>query len=452
VTLKLWSSQWLGRLSPDKLRGVERALISEAIKKPGETSTLEGWVQTRRDHGKLIFLDLWDRSGVIQIVIKSGAPEDLKPQAAVQVTGKIQERSPETINPNLTTGKFEVVADEVKVLAKSEPLPFDIDTDLQIETFLDNAPLTLRSKKAKAIFKIQSEIARAFKDFLTDEGFTEIHTPKIVATATEGGANLFEIKYFDQTAFLAQSPQFYKQIMTGVFERVFEIGPVFRAEPHSTTRHVNEYVSLDIEMAFINDERDIIETGHNFMRYLVGKLGPLSYEFSLFNATLPQVSDEPMVITFKEAQEILLKNFDRDIRSEPDFEPGDEKMLGEYFAKEKGTDFIWVTGYPTKKRPFYTKPREDDKDVSRGFDLIFRGMEIITGGQRINSYDELVTSLKGRGLKPEDFDYYLQSFQYGMPPEGGFALGLERITSRLLGIENVRLATLFPRDINRLTP
>jgi nondiscriminating aspartyl-tRNA synthetase len=188
------------------------------------------------------------------------------------------------------------------------------------------------------------------------------------------------------------------------------------------------------------------------MKYLVERLSPLSYELSLFGAILPKVSQEPTVITFKEAQEILLKNFDRDISSEPDFEPGDEKMLGEYFAKEKDTDFVWVTGYPTRKRPFYTKPRQDDPEVSRGFDLLFRGMEIITGGQRINNYDELVSSLKSRNLEPEDFEYYLQAFRYGMPPEGGFALGLERITARLLGIDNVRLATLFPRDINRLTP
>lgn len=431
---------------------MERTLALDSVKKIGEKVTLEGWVQTRRDHGKIAFLDLWDRTGLIQIVVKEELSEEVKPQTAVRVIGSVQERSKETVNSNLPTGQVEVVSETLEVLAGSQPPPFDIDTDLQIETFLDHAPLTLRSKKARATFKIQSEIARTFREFLSGEGFTEVHTPKIVATATEGGANLFEITYFERKAFLAQSPQFYKQIMTGVFERVFEIGPVFRAEPHSTTRHVNEYVSLDMEMAFIRDETDVIRVGHRFMKYVVDALRPLRYEFGLFEAKLPEVSDEPLIVTFQECQQILLKEFNRDITKEPDFEPGDEKMLGEYFAKEKGTDFVWVTGYPTRKRPFYTKPRDDDREVSRGFDLLFRGMEVITGGQRINDYQELVDSIKGRGLKPEDFEYYLEAFRYGMPPEGGFALGLERLTAKLLGIENVRLATLFPRDINRLTP
>lgn len=431
---------------------MERTLVKDTVGKVGEKVTLEGWVETRRDHGKIAFLDLRDRSGLLQIIVKDGLPEEIKPQTALLINGTVQARSKETENPNLPTGKVEVLSDSLEVLAGAESQPFDIDTELQIETFLDHAPLTLRGRKARAAFKIQSEIAKAFREFLTKEGFTEIHTPKIVATATEGGANLFEIKYFEKIAYLAQSPQFYKQIMVGVFERVFEIGPVFRAEPHSTTRHVNEYVSLDMEMGFIKDETDIISIAHKFMKYLVETLKPLQYEFSLFDAKLPEVSEESLIKTFQECQEVLLKQFSRDITQEPDFEPGDEKMLGEYFAKKEGTDFIWVTGYPTRKRPFYTKPREDNRQVSRGFDLLFRGMEIITGGQRINDYQELLDSLKSRSLKPESFDYYLEAFRYGMPPEGGFALGLERLTARLLGIENIRLTTLFPRDINRLTP
>lgn len=431
---------------------MERTLAFEAVKKVGEKVTLEGWIEKRRDHGKIVFLDLMDRSGMIQVVVKDELSQMVRPQTSIRVTGTVQERSKETENPNLPTGKFEVLSDNLEILSVAEPLPFDIDSDLKIETFLDHAPLTLRSWKAWATFRIQSEIAKAFREFLTREGFTEVHTPKIVATATEGGANLFEINYFDRKAYLAQSPQFYKQIMTGVFERVFEIGPVFRAEPHSTTRHVNEYVSLDMEMAFIKDEADVIAVGHRFMGHLVTALQPLQHELGLFGAKLPAVSSEPLIVTFVECQQILLKEFNRDATSEPDFEPGDEKLLGDYFAKEKGTDFIWVTGYPTRKRPFYTKPRQDNPEISRGFDLLFRGMEIITGGQRINDYQELVESISRRDLKPEDFEYYLEAFRYGMPPEGGFALGLERLTARLLGIENIRLATLFPRDVNRLTP
>lgn len=437
---------------PDKIYKMERTLAAEAVKKVGQTVDLEGWVQTRRDHGKIAFLDLWDRSGLIQVVVKENLGDEIKPQTAVRVRGTVQQRSKETENPNMSTGKIELLSEKMEVLAPSSALPFDIETDLQIETFLDNAPLTLRSNKSRSAFKIQSEIAQAFRQFLTGEGFTEIHTPKIVATATEGGANLFEIKYFEGKAYLAQSPQFYKQIMVGVFERVFEIGPVFRAEPHSTTRHVNEYVSLDMEIAFIGDETDVIAVGHRFMKELLHRFESLKSEFDLFGATLPKLPEKPLVITFQEAQEILLREFNRNINKEPDFEPGDEKMLGEYFAKKENSDFVWVTGYPTRKRPFYTKAREDNHEVSRGFDLIFRGMEIITGGQRINDYNELVNSIQSRGLKPEDFEYYLQAFRYGMPPEGGFALGLERLTARLLDLENIRLTTLFPRDINRLTP
>lgn len=432
---------------------MERTLAKDIVKKVGDKVTLEGWVQTRRDHGKLVFFDLWDRSGLVQIVDKSGTGlSDVKPESAVRVTGTVQERTPSTINPNLLTGKYEVLSSETSTIALAQSLPFDIDTDLQIETFLDHAPLTLRGKKSRAAFKIQSEIAAAFREFLGNEGFTEIHTPKIVATATEGGANLFEIKYFDKVAYLAQSPQFYKQIMVGVFERVFEIGPVFRAEPHSTTRHVNQYFSLDMEMGFIKDEIDVINMGHSFMKHVLSRLTSLKEEFELFESPLPKVSDKPLIKTFQECQQILLKEFKRDITKEPDFEPGDEKLLGEYFAKNEKSDFVWVTGYPTRKRPFYTKPREDDPEISRGFDCLFRGMEIITGGQRINDYQELVASLRSRHLDPDNFSYYIEAFKYGMPPEGGFALGLERLTARLLGIENIRLTTLFPRDMGRLTP
>jgi nondiscriminating aspartyl-tRNA synthetase len=433
---------------------MERTLALESIKKIGEKVTLEGWVITRRDHGKIVFIDLWDRSALIQVVVKEvseGDLEKIKPQAAVRVSGTVQKRSQETVNPKIQTGSYEVVTSDIQVLAEAASLPFDIETDLQIETFLDHAPLTLRSKKAKAIFKVQAEIVQAWREFLNGAGFTEIHTPKIVATATEGGANLFEIAYFDRKAYLAQSPQFYKQMMVPVFERVYEVGPVFRAEPHSTTRHINEYVSLDMEMGFIEGPEDVIEVGNSFIKFLINKLEPLKYEFGLFEAAPPSATEIP-TLSLREAQEILKKEFNRDVVGDPDFEPNDEKLLGEYVKNKWKSDFVWVTGYPTKKRPFYTMPDPKNKEVSRGFDLIFRGMEIITGGQRINDHQMLVEAIKSRGLNPSDFAYYLEAFQYGMPPEGGFALGLERLTAKLLGIENIRLATLFPRDLQRLTP
>ncbi len=436
---------------------MQRTLALEVINKVGEKVLVEGWIVTRRDHGKIVFLDLWDRSGLLQVVINTGQSEfpelgKLSPQSSVRIEGLVKERGPGAINDKLPTGQVELSAEKLEVLSEAHSLPFDIDSDLQIETFLDNAPLTLRSKKARATFIVQSEITRSFAQFFSGEGFVQINTPKIVASATEGGTNLFQIDYFEKKAYLAQSPQLYKQIMVGIYERVFEIAPVFRAEPHSTTRHINEYVSLDIEMAFIEDHMDIIAMGNKFFTELTSNLQKFSYEFSLHGAELPEVPAEIPVMTLREAQELIKAERGRDIVGDPDFEPGDEKLLGEIVKEKFSSDFVWVTEYPTKKKPFYTKRLPGNPELTRGVDLIFRGSEIISGGQRINDYDELVDSIKDKGLNPENFGYYLEAFKYGMPPEGGFALGLERLTARLLGLDNVRLATLFPRDLNRLTP
>ena len=431
---------------------MERTLALDSVKKVGEKISLEGWVQTRRDHGKIVFIDLWDRSGLVQIVVKTGLDENVKPQTSVRIEGSVQERSKETVNPNLPTGTVEVVSDKVEILGQAAALPFDIDTDLQIETFLDNAALTLRSKKARATFRVQSAIARSFADFFSGQGFVQIQTPKIVVAATEGGTNLFEINYFDRKAYLAQSPQLYKQIMVGVFERVFEISPVFRAEPHSTTRHINEYVSLDMEMAFIKDHRDIIEMGNKFFRFLIEKLGELKLEFDLFGAKLPVMPETVPVLTLREAQELIKGSGGRDGDGEPDLEPGDERKLGEVVKSKFDSDFVWVTHYPTKKRAFYTKPDPANPELSLGVDLICCGAEVISGGQRINDEKELIEALKMRGINPDNFEFYRQAFRFGMPPEGGLAIGLERLTAQLLGLQNIRFATLFPRDVNRLTP
>jgi nondiscriminating aspartyl-tRNA synthetase len=293
----------------------------------------------------------------------------------------------------------------------------------------------------------------AFRQYLGENGFTEVQTPKIVASATEGGANVFKINYFDRTAYLAQSPQFYKQIMVGVFERVFEVAPVFRAEPHDTTRHINEYVSLDVEMGFIENHFSVMALLRNVVEHMITSLaqqcGP---ELALTGVTLPVVPATIPHIHFSEAQELILRLHGVDNRNEPDLAPQDERWLGEWAKNQYGSDFVFVTGYPMVKRPFYTHPDATRPAYSNSFDLLFRGLELVTGGQRLHRYPDYVKALDERSLPHEPFAAYLEAFRYGMPPHGGFAIGLERLLMQLTGIENVKLTTLFPRDIHRLAP
>jgi nondiscriminating aspartyl-tRNA synthetase len=292
-----------------------------------------------------------------------------------------------------------------------------------------------------------------FRETLAARGFTEIQTPKIVAAATESGANVFRIDYFGRPAFLAQSPQFYKQIMVGVYERVFEVAPVFRAEPHDTTRHLSEYVSLDAEMGFIQDHFTVMAMLRDVIDGILVRLRE-SYaaELALLKADLPDVLETIPHIHFSDAQELILRLHGVDTRGEPDLSPQDERWLGEWARQEHGSDFLFVTGYPMRKRPFYTHPDPERPESSNSFDLLFRGTELVTGGQRLHRYQDYLDALARAGLPTEPFDYYLETFRYGMPPHGGFAIGMERFVMQLLGLPNLRLATTFPRDLNRLTP
>jgi nondiscriminating aspartyl-tRNA synthetase len=285
------------------------------------------------------------------------------------------------------------------------------------------------------------------------EGFTEIHTPKIVATGTEGGAELFSVRYFEQNAYLAQSPQFYKQIMVGSgLERVFEIGHAYRAEEHNTTRHLNEYISLDLEMGFIENEQDVIELQKKLIQFMFSEVSSnCAAELKLYKAKAPQFKDIPQ-LTLTEAKEILRSKCNKDLGHAPDLDPEGERLLCKYIKKDTGEGLVYITGYPTSKRPFYTMPREDSPEVSRSFDLLYDGEEITTGGQRIHNYEQLIEKMKKVGLNEKDFDFYLQAFKYGMPPHGGLAIGAERITKQLLGLSNVREASLFPRDRTRVAP
>lgn len=438
---------------------MSRTLILDTIQKVGQEVLIQGWAQTRRNLGKIIFLDIRDRSGLIQVVC---APAELgadyeeakkvRPEFVVQIEGAAQKRNEKNINPNLATGEIEVVAKSFKILAEAEPLPLDLsDEKIGLDVYLDHLPLTLRPEKKQAVFKIQAEIVEAFREFLRGEGFVEFQAPKITASATEGGANVFQIKYFDHKAYLAQSPQFYKQIMVGIFERVFCVGNVYRAEEHATTRHVNEYTSLDWEMGFIKDHTDLMALETEFFKYLFKHLQKnCSAEVSLLKVDLPKVPREIPSFKLREVQALIKKETGVDHTSEPDLEPGEERWLSQYVKEKNNSDFVFITHYPTAKRPMYTYPDEADPEYTKSFDLLFRGVEITTGGQRINNYEQLSSNIKKWGLNPDNFSFYLEAFKYGMPPEGGLAIGLERLTAKLLGIENIKEATLFPRDLNRI--
>ena len=435
---------------------MERTLIKETKNKIGEEIKLAGWVDVRRDHGKLIFIDLRDMSGKAQMVAlpnhkeAHNAASKLRSECVVEIIGKVNKRPEKMVNKNEELGEVEVEITEVKILSEAE-IPFEKDAVTNLDTHLDNLPLTLRTEKSKAVFKVQAETVKAFREFLNQENFTEFQAPKLIGEDAEGGANSFDVTYFKHIAHLAQSPQLYKQIMVGVFERVFAVGNVYRAEKHSTTRHLNEYTSLDMEMGFIQDHTDIMKMENRLLKFIINVLKETcAKEFEFLKATVPEVPENIPAMKLREAQEIIKKETGEDCTKEPDLEPQHERWLCEYAKKQFGSDFIFITHFPMAKRPFYTHEDENDIGYAKGFDLLFRGVEITTGAQRIHKYAELVEALKQKGLNPDKFSFYLQAFKCGVPPHGGFGMGLERLTAKLLGLENVKEATLFPRDLNRI--
>ena len=337
----------------------------------------------------------------------------------------------------------------------SDQMPIVINgkvMETSLENKLDFRPLTLRNEKERAIFKIQEGIVRGFRSFFQENGFTEIHSPKIVYAGAEGGANIFRLDYFGKEAYLAQSPQFYKQMMVGVFERVYEVGPVFRAEKHDTARHLNEYTGVDFEMGYIESFREIMKVETRMLQAAMSLLEQeYTFELELLNVQLPVIEEIPTV-KFHEAKTLVKERTGREPRESHDFEPEEERLLSEIVKQETGSEFVFVTHYPTEKRPFYVMEDPDNLGETFSFDLIFRGLEITTGGQRIHDYGMQLKKMKARGMNPENFESYLMMHRHGMPPHGGLGLGLERFTAKLLNFENVRQACLFPRDIHRLTP
>lgn len=432
---------------------MERTLIRETLEKINQEVLLKSWVSGRRDHGKLVFLDLGDRSGVIQAV-GSGGMENLHNEDVIQVVGVVRKRPEAMVNPKIPTGTVELEVKEIKVLARSAELPFDMgasELKVGLPILLDYRPLSLRHPRVKAVFKVQETIISAFRQSLTEQSFTEIQVPTIVPSVTEGGAQVFKIKYFEHEAYLAQSPQLYKQIMVGVFERVFTLAHAYRAEPSVTTRHMTEYLGLDAELGFVDSFDDIMAMVEKVIRDVFESVGrERGAELGLYKATLPKLSSPIPRIKMREAQKIIFERTGRDNRQEPDLEPEDEKEICRYALEKHNSDLIFITHYPTKKRPFYTYPDPEDPEYTCSFDLLGRGLEWVTGGQRINDYQTLIDHVKQWGNKPEDFEIYLQAFKYGMPPEGGFCLGAERITMQILGLENIREASLFPRDMERI--
>lgn len=436
---------------------IERTKIGELKEKVGQEVTLAGWVDVRRDHGKLIFIDLRDVSGKVQMVVLPNHEEaqkvaqEIRPEWVIKVKGLVNKRPEKMIKADQLNGDLEMEVLDIEVLSQAKEMPFDPDTELNFDTYLDHLPLTLRGDRPKAIFKVQANVIRAFREFFTKEEFTEIQAPKLIGDDAEGGANSFDIEYFGHTAHLAQSPQFYKQIMVGIFEKVFTTGNVYRAEKHSTSRHLNEYTSIDAEMGFITDHTDVMKTENRLLKYIMDELKKCCQkEFDFMGAEIPTMPENIPALKLREAQEIIKKETGEDYTQEPDLEPQNERWLCEYAKKEYGSDFIFITHFPMSKRPMYTYEDENDQGYAKGFDLLFRGIEVTTGGQRIHDYDKLVAAIKAKGLDPEKFTYYLQAFKYGMPPHGGFGMGLERLTAKLLGLENVKEATLFPRDLNRI--
>lgn len=436
-----------------KVSQMTRIFSSELSRYSGKSVELAGWLHRVRQLSQVTFLILRDSKGLSQIVIEdaelAAIVAGLPQESVLRVTGQVH-------SVPQAPGGVEIHAPTVEVLAQAvETPPFDLfrpAIKAQLPTILDYAPLALRHPHHRALFKISAASMEGFRKTLRELDFTEIQTPKIVAAATESGANVFKLDYFGREAYLAQSPQFYKQTMVGVFERVFEVGPVFRAEPHDTPRHLAEYVSLDAELGFIRDHTDIMRTLTQVLRGMLEAVRSQEAAVALLEMRLPVVPPEIPAIHFADALELIYQETGEDARHEPDLAPAHERWLCNWAYRQYNSDFLFVWGYPLSKRPFYTHPDPERPGYSRGFDLLFRGLELVTGGQRLHNYTDYVQALEQRGLSLAPFETYLQAFRYGMPPHGGFAIGLERWVARLAGIANVRETTLFPRDLTRLAP
>ena len=443
---------------------MERTYINEAQKAIGGTVKVQGFIENLRNSKYMAFIVLKDITGKLQITVeKADHPElvdtidQLTPDSVITVTGKVMENDyvkmggvemiPESIEVESTANALPIVRKEIAATKKKKAVERS-----SIDQRIDYRWIDLRTDENQLMFKAQSCFVNAMRKFLLDRNFIEIHTPKLIAAASESGSEVFKVDYFDRNAYLAQSPQFYKQMMVGVFDRVFETAPVFRAEKHNTKRHLNEYTSLDFEMGYIDSFEEIMAMETGFLQYAVALLQKdYAKELQILKVQLPKVDKIPAV-RFDKAKELVSEKYNRKIRNPYDLEPEEEMLIGKYFKEEYGADFVFVTHYPSKKRPFYAMDDPADPTFTLSFDLLYHGLEITTGGQRIHDYNMLLEKIEKRGMTTEGMEQYMDTFKHGMPPHGGLGIGLERLTMKLIGEDNVRETTLFPRDMSRLEP
>ncbi|MDU2147485.1 aspartate--tRNA(Asn) ligase [Paeniclostridium sordellii] len=429
---------------------MERIMINKLNEYINTSVNIKGWIHRVRKLKSITFLILRDRTGLVQCVLENNLIDanSLKLESVVSINGEVRE-SKNNLNP------FEISVESINIINLcKEELPIEINQnnlEVNLDTMLNNRVLSLRHEKINSIFKIQNLIVEGFKEFLRKEDFIEIFTPKLVAQGAEGGSDVFEVKYFENKAYLAQSPQFYKQMMVGAgFERVFEVGHVYRAEQHDTNRHLNEYISMDLEMGFIENEEELMDLEENLLKYILNKVAKEGEKYlKLINANIPKINGKIPRMKLSEAINILEKHYNKK-GLDGDLDPEGEKLICKYAKENLGCEFIFLTHYPRKKRPMYTMPCGEHETHS--FDLLFRGIEITTGGQRIHDYDMLIKNMEYKNLNPNNYESYTETFKYGMPAHGGLAIGLERITAKLLDLENVREATLITRDRHRLLP
>lgn len=438
----------------------DRVYIKNLGEHVGKEVIIAGWVNVRRDQGKLVFMDMRDMTGLVQCVVLPNHAEaieqvkEVRTEWVLKLTGVVNKRPEKNIKAGFLNGDIELEITKVEILAQAATLPFDMSLDgynLELTTELDNRSLVFRQPKVQAVFKVQETIIDSFRDFMKQNMFFEFQAPSITPATAEGGAEVFQVGYFDKKAYLTQSPQLYKQIVMSAFERCFSVNKVFRAEPSSTTRHLTEIVSLDAEMAFIDSWTDVRDMAEETVRYILKQVEQKNDEhLKLLGATLPVMIDKTPTLTLTEVQQKIFEKTGRDVRGDKDTNPQDEREICEIIKEETGSDFVFIYGYPTRKKPFYVYPNKENPEVNEGMDLICRGVEWLSGGRRINDYNQLMEHVKTWNMDPEKIKMFLEAFKYGVPPEGGFAFGAERITMQLLGLKNIREACMFPRDMNRI--
>ena len=437
-----------------------RIFIKDLKDNIGKEIIIAGWVDVRRDQGKMVFFDMRDMTGRVQCVSLPNHVEateiakKIRPEWVLKINGIVNKRPEKNIKPGVLNGEVELEVTGIEVLSQAMELPFDMSLEgynLELVTELDNRALVLRHPKNQAVFKIQETIIDAFREYMKQNMFFEFQAPSIAPATAEGGAEVFQINYFDKKAYLSQSPQLYKQIVMTAFERVFSVNKIFRAEPSTTTRHLTEVVSLDAEMSFIDGWEDVRDMAEGTIRYILEQVQlKNSEQLKLLKVELPKMVEKTPTMSLTEAQQKIFETNGRDNRGDKDLNSQDEVEISEIVKKETGSDFVFVYGYPTRQKPFYIYPNKENPEFNEGVDLICRGRELLSGGRRINNYEQLIEHVQEWKMDENKIKMFLEAFKYGCAPEGGFAFGAERITMQFLNLKNIREASMFPRDMERI--